>query len=235
MQIDISSRDLGKIDSIEAIEKLVSLRDHFVVDAGCGNLNFTRKLIGQGAHVLGIDPDSAQSELNRIQLEQDPIERLQFVETTAQKLPCKDRSVDGVFFVFSLHHIPEADYPAVFSEVIRVLRPDGFVMVIEPMSCPVFDVMRLFHNEDVELAAAQRVLRETVAPAFLSAEIVTFHGFRKYDSFDQFADIFSNKSFNSLYTPEDVRKDNVREAFEQHAPDYQFEVPKQAMLLKGLR
>ena len=225
--------DHGRSESVDVIRSLLSLGEKNVIDAGCGGLGFTRKLVGLGARVLGVDPDPIQSELNRQLLSEQPVPGLEFVESSAEQLPADDGSVDGVFFVFSLHHIPESIYESVFNEVLRVLSSDGFVMVIEPKSCPLFDIMRLFHDEDEELAAAQRVLREEVVPLFETSQLVTYHGVRKYESFEQFADASTSKSFNPHYTPADVRREEVREAFEKHAPDYRFQMPKHAMLLRG--
>jgi demethylmenaquinone methyltransferase/2-methoxy-6-polyprenyl-1,4-benzoquinol methylase len=47
----------------------------------------------------------------------------------ATRLPVADSSVDAVFVVDALHHMP--DHPAVFAELARVLRPGGVAVVRE--------------------------------------------------------------------------------------------------------
>ncbi len=225
--------DLGCTTNAKVIQHFVSLGGKFVIDAGCGDMAFTRQLTNLGARVWAIDPDPVQAELNRAA---EPILNIDFIEAGAERLSVPARSVDGIFFAYSLHHIPASLYPEVFGEVQRILKPDGFMIVIEPTDCPLNDVMNLFHNEDKERAAAQKALRELAVPAFQSAEEVTYHSFSQYDSFDQFADEFSNKSFNKLYSDEDVRQPAVREAFERiGAPDYRFKSQKRTICLKGLK
>lgn len=193
----------------------------------------TRQLSEHGARVLAIDPDPVQAELNRTAT---PIANVEFVETGAGSLPVKQGTVDGVFFSYSLHHIPAAIYGKVFAEVLRVLRPGGFLYVIEPTACPLNDVMKLFYNEDHERQAAQQALRELAMPEFNSVDVFTYHSFSQYDSFEHFAEHFASRSFNNIYTPADVRRPEVQEAFERLAgPGNRFKSPKQVMCLQGLQ
>lgn len=226
-----SAKDLGCITNIEVINQFVSLAGRHVIDAGCGDMTISRQLAENGANVLAIDPDPVQAELNRAAL---PIQNIEFAETGADSIPVEARTIDGVFFSYSLHHIPQAIYPQVFGEVLRVLKPDGFLFVIEPMDCPWNDVMKLFHNEDREREAAWSALEELAVTSFTSAQAVTYHSFAQYESFDQFAKHFASRSFNSLYTEADVRRPEVEAAFDRLGrPDYRFQSPKQVMILKG--
>ncbi len=225
--------DFGCTTSIEVIKQFVPLKGTSVVDVGCGDMTFSMPLAELGAQVLAIDPDPVQAKLNR---ESEPRLGLTFAEAGAESLPVADRSMDGVFFSYSLHHIPAETYPRVFQEIFRVLKPGGFLLVIEPLGCPLNEVMKLFHDEDRERAAAQQGLVELAVPRFDLAEVVTYHSFIQYDSFDQFADRYSSRSFNTLYTEADVRHPAVEAAFEAHGqPDYRFQSPKQAMILRGFQ
>ncbi len=224
--------DLGQTNSIDVINGRLSLAGKSVIDIGCGAMDFSRLLAESGANVLAIDPDAAQAKLNR---ESEPVTGIEFVETGAESLPCKPASVDGVFFSFSLHHISEEAYPQVFTEIFRVLRPGGFLAAIEPSPSALNEIMKLFHNEDKERAAAQIALQQIAVPVFASSEMVTYHSFIEYQSFDQFANRFASKSFNELYSEADIRRDAVRTAFEQHAPDFKFISPKQTLILTDFR
>ena len=224
-------RDLGRRDNIDVINDFVSLKDKNVVDVGCGGLTFTKLLLSQGARVLAIDPDAVQAEKNR---QADPIPNLTFRESGGDAIPADDASADGVFFAYSLHHIPAEIYPAVFSEVRRVIKPGGFLYVIEPIDGPLNSVMKLYFNEDAERAAAQAALHDLAVPMFDRADEVVYHSFVQYESFEQYADHYANRSYNDLYSAENVRHDRVRAAFEKFGqPDYRFKVPKQAMCLQG--
>ncbi len=226
-------QDLGCQTNINVINRFVSLPGKFVIDAGCGAMTFTRPLVDHGARVLAIDPDPVQAKLNRAAT---PIANLEFVETGAEQLPVSSGTVDGVFFSYSLHHIPARLYPQVFEEVIRVLAPDGFLYVIEPIDCPLNEVMKLFHDEDQERAAAWKALEQLAMSAFQSVQVVTYHHFTQYESWDDFATQFAGRSFNSLYTEADVRRPAVQKAFERlGGPAHRFSSPKQVMILQGLK
>ena len=223
--------DLGCISNVEVIERFVSINGMFVVDVGCGNLTFTSLLSGLGAKVLAIDPDPVQAELNRASV---PIPNIQFVETVAEQLPVKNQSVDGVFLSYSLHHIPAETYPQLFDEILRVLKPSGFLYVIEPIDCPINEVMRLFHNEDKVRALAWEALEQFSSDSFESSQTVEYHSFSQYESFDDFAQQYAGRSFNSLYTEAEIRNPVVQQAFERlGAPDYRFKSAKQVMFLQG--
>ncbi|MFT5299862.1 MAG: ubiquinone/menaquinone biosynthesis C-methylase UbiE [Mariniblastus sp.] len=227
------TKDLGCRTNIDILNQFLELKDRFVIDAGCGAMAFTREIASLGARVLAIDPDSAQAELNR---GMDAVPGLEFKEAGAEILPVDDDSVDGVFFIYSLHHVPASLYPAVFEEIFRVLKPDGFLYVIEPIGCPLNDVMMLFHDEEVERAAAQTALVELAAPRFKSADKVIYHSIREFDSYEDFATQFSSRTFNPGYTESDVRKPEVEALFElKGAPDYRFEAPRLAHCFQGLK
>ena len=201
--------DLGFAKNVDVLRRLIDLGGKRVVDAGCGSMTFSKILAELGAHVLAIDPDTVQAEKNR----QSPVKNIEFVETGADKIPVEDGTIDGVFFSYSLHHVPAAIYPAVFEEAIRVLNDDGFLYFLEPVDCPWNEVMRLFHDEDRERAKAQEAIEELAVPRFLEVIRLTYHDFRQYESFDDFVTNFSNKSFNSLYSESDVRAPEVEAEF----------------------
>lgn len=227
-------RDLGRITNAEVIQQFVSIAGQKIADLGCGSMTFTKQLVDLGASVVAIDPDPVQAEKNR-QDQQVLAGEIQFAESGAENLPVDDDSLDGVFFSYSLHHIPARLYTDVFAEVSRVLHSDGFLYVIEPVDCPLNQVMKLFHNEDLERAAAQQALQNLAKPKFSFCTEVSYHGYSQYDSFEQFADHFGNRSFNSNYSEEDVRNDKVRSAFEKlGGSDHRFQSPKMAMFLQGL-
>jgi len=222
--------DLGCRTSIDVVVENVELKGATVVDAGCGSMGFSRELVAQGAHVFAIDPDSVRAVQNREVDERG----LVFSEASADSLPVDDNSADGVFFSNSLHHIPAETYPTVFSEVARVLKPGGFLWVIEPVDCPLNTVMKLFNDEEVQRAAAQQVLNSIASPQFASFQQFQYHNFRQFESFEDFATRFAKSSYNNGYTPEDVYSARVSETFhEQGQPDFRFVSPKTVWFGEG--
>ena len=175
-------QDLGITTNIEVIQSLVPLAGLHVADVGCGNLGFTKQVAEFARSVLAIDPDPLQAQSNRNA--QYPA-NIEFVETSAVSIPGGDKSLDGIFFAYSLHHVEAASYSKMYSELSRVLKPDGFMYVIEPIDGPLNQVMRLFHDEEVERAAAQAWL-ESIADDFQSVYAAEYHGYTQYESFDHY-------------------------------------------------
>lgn len=226
-------QDFGCTTNVEVLRRYLSLRGKRVVDVGCGSMAFTRLLVGEGASVIAIDPDPVQAAKNRAA---DPVAGTEFVESSAEKIPAEDRSVDGVFFSYSLHHIPTNLYPRVFAEVFRVLKLGGFLYVIEPTHGESNEVMRLFHNEDKEREAAWQALEDIARPNFALAECAAYYSVSRYESWDDYANQYAGKSFNSTYTSDDVRRPEVRETFDRiGGPNHELESHKRVMVLQRLR
>ncbi|MDX6613261.1 MAG: hypothetical protein QOD75_2447 [Blastocatellia bacterium] len=89
-----------------------------VLDVGCGNGFIAHHLSAMlGTKVTGIDLDQSA---------QAPIDYQRFDGT---HFPVADKSFDGVLFCYVLHHAQNLG--AIFSEVRRVLRPGGLMVVYE--------------------------------------------------------------------------------------------------------
>ncbi len=166
---EVIQHDLGVSNDLQVIDRFLNVRDSFLVDAGCGNMGLSRALAQRGASVLGIDPDPVQAKKNQ---QADTVANVGFAQTGADAIPVENSSVDGILFPYSLHHIPANRYPAVFEELFRVLKADGFIYVIEPVaSGKLNEVMRLFHDE------AQ--VRQVIGPIATPDEIRIVSGLPK--------------------------------------------------------
>lgn len=218
-------KDLGTTTHIDAIDQQFSVDGRFLVDVGAGDMSLSRLLAARGASVLAIEPDPVQAEKNR---RAEVISNVGFAETTAESIPVEPASVDGVVFKYSLHHIPAEAYAAVFEEVRRILKPDGFLYVTEPVADGPYDqVMRLFHNEKAVRADAQAALDKYATPAFAESDIVCYQTERSFGSWQEFADFYAGLSYNAGYTEAEVRDERVRQAFEHYGKplDYCFSTP----------
>lgn len=66
----------------------------------------------------------------------------------AQNLPFAGASLDGIFAVDVLHHVPQP--VAMLSEALRVLRPGGRLVLVEPYASPIGTlVYRAVHPEPI--------------------------------------------------------------------------------------
>lgn len=229
----LAIEDLGLVNSIDVLAERVALDGAHVADLGCGSMTFSRLLVERGATVLACDPDPAVADR---QAQADAIAGIEFAAAESHAIPAGDASLDGVVFSFSLHHVPAETHEAVLAEVRRVLKPGGFLCVIEPWGGPLNEVMRHFDDEEAVRATAQASLRAHAVPAFENVREFTYHSIIEYASFDDFASRFAGRTESDGFTEADVRRPEVEATFEREgAPDYRFRSPKRMMLLYAPR
>jgi SAM-dependent methyltransferase len=99
-----------------------------VVDLGCGgglDVFLAAKKVGPTGKAIGIDMTPAMIE--RARKNAAGIENVEFHLATIDKLPLADASVDVVISNCVINLAP--DKPAVFREIVRVLRPGGRLAV----------------------------------------------------------------------------------------------------------
>ena len=209
------AEDWGLQSDFRVLDKLVRVDGRFIVDAGCGAGRLCRKLAEAGAVVLGVEPDPVQAEKNR---QAEVVANVSFAQASAAQIPVEPRSVDGIVFGNSLHHVPARDYGLVFDEIHRILKPDGFLYVQEPVAAGSHqDVMELFHDETEVRLRAYRALVSLAHPAFQRMREVYYDVQRHFESFDAFADHYSHLSYNSgKYDGDRVRNNEVKGRFERH-------------------
>lgn len=203
--------ELGDLSDLEVVDKLFDLDGLDLVDAGCAGGDAARHMAMRGATVLGIEPDPEQAERNRAQA---PTPGVTLVEAGAENLPADDNSRDGVFFFRSLHHVPIDLMGPALEEAARVLRPDGFLYVVEPgMDCTFSKMMLPFNNETEVRTRAQQALSATLTPLFGQPEKYIHLRHPSYPDFDTLIERFSNISFNKI-TRHMIDQPAVREGFE---------------------
>ena len=224
--MDGARKDLGMKSDVEAALSLIDVDGLSLVDVGCGAGKTARDLHAAGATVLGVEPDPIQAAKNR---DAPPAPGLAFVEAHAERLPVPERSVDGVFFVRSLHHVPIDSMGAALAVAAGALKPEaGFLVVVEhSMEGTHFPLIRLFHDETRERNAAQEALRQFAAPLFRYAASYRYAQTVRYADFAAFVARALGQTFNDirrerLETPE-VRR--LFEAGRSDAGDYAFAQP----------
>lgn len=92
-----------------------------VLDIGCGTGRYGKRLNELGLHVVGIDKSSSQLE------QADKI--IETVQGDAVNLPFDDESFDICTMILMLHHLSDKERIMAFSEVNRVLRNDGVLII----------------------------------------------------------------------------------------------------------
>jgi len=116
--------------NIDPIEHLLGPLDgKSLLDIGCGQGRLSRALSKRGARMTGVDPQAAMVDLAR-QTAPDA----QFEKAGAEALPFDDNSYDGAIILNSLHHVPEAIIDDAIAEAMRVIRPGGIFLILEPLA-----------------------------------------------------------------------------------------------------
>lgn len=103
-----------------------------VLDIGCGHGAAVRLAAARlsTGRAIGVDPSPAMIRIAAEQSEDHPARaRIDFHENSAEHLPFADATMDVVIAIGSLHHW--FDIPRGLSEVARVLRPAGRLVVVE--------------------------------------------------------------------------------------------------------
>lgn len=101
-----------------------------VLDVGCGKGRFIRALKHKDYDIYGIDPTPSFFD-HCVKT----ISRQNFRLGSATKLPYADETFDFVYCIEVLEHIPH--YKLALAEMQRVLKKDGYLLVIEKSKyCP---------------------------------------------------------------------------------------------------
>ena len=174
-------------DEVELLAALVPLQGAVLLELGCGNAEFSRRLARATpvAAIAALEVDRVQHERNLAGV-QEP--KISFGYGGAEAIPFADASFDGVLMMKSLHHVPMERLDDALREVRRVLRPGGWAYISEPVYAgPLNEITRLFHDEGRVRAAAYEALKRARASGVLEeVEERTFDMPARYESYDDF-------------------------------------------------
>ncbi len=117
------------------VERLAVAPGERILEIGCGS-GAAAALVANAAvsgFVAAADPSEAMVAQTRRRLRASiAAGRAQVAQAPAESLPFPDRSFDAAFAIFSLHHW--ADRGRGLSEVLRVLRPGGRLVIAERLA-----------------------------------------------------------------------------------------------------
>lgn len=172
-------------DELAFLTHHVPVAGRTVLDIGCGAGAATRRLVQQlgAACAIGVEVDEKRVHENNMAGNPDGVT---FVAGRAERLPFPDSNFDIALMQKSFHHVPVASMDVALNEAARVLKADNGVLVVsEPVAAGPFDeIMRTFHDEHVERAAAQEALAR--CEQFSLMETLVISTPISFDTFDQF-------------------------------------------------
>lgn len=104
-----------------------------VLDVATGTADLLLSLLGKSKQVgfgIGIDMSPKMLELARVKIAGRKLDdRVSLVRADAERLPFPNNSFDVVTIGFGIRNI--SDVPKALSEMYRVLKPDGEVLILE--------------------------------------------------------------------------------------------------------
>ena len=106
--------------------------DH-VLDIGAGTGLLTLAAAPRVAHVTAVDISPAMCRHLEREFDQRSINHADVITASASDLPVADASFDVVLSNYCFHHLKDRDKRRALSEAIRVLRPDGRLVIGDMM------------------------------------------------------------------------------------------------------
>jgi ubiquinone/menaquinone biosynthesis C-methylase UbiE len=144
---------LGQL--VDRVEKeavwtlLPELQRRRVLEVGCGTGNISLELACRGAQVVGLDASGPMLAAGQDKGRRQGFS-LTLIQGLAGDLPFPEAVFDGVISILALDFIP--DRPGALREMVRVLRPGGFL------------VLALLNR--YSLWTLKRMLRSCIKPSF---------------------------------------------------------------------
>jgi ubiquinone/menaquinone biosynthesis C-methylase UbiE len=124
----VGPSDCARVAAIEFKDRAAST----LLDLGCGAGRDSIFLAEQGLSVIAVDAAPAGLEIAR-RLNSQKAARVECIEADARQLPFADFRFDGVYCFGLLHEFTgearEADVMRVMTEIRRVLKPGGLLML----------------------------------------------------------------------------------------------------------
>jgi SAM-dependent methyltransferase len=181
----------GSTDAfLEAVRARAAGKD--LLELGSGPEPHGLALAGQAASVTGIDISAVAARRATEEAERAGLQNTRFVVMDAEVLELPDDSVDLVFGEAVIHHL---DLDRALPEIVRVLRPGGSAVFLEPMGHnPAINLYRRLTPDyrtpdehplmldDLKLAESFFEASERSFFHFLSLAAVPLRGRKRFDS-----------------------------------------------------
>jgi ubiquinone/menaquinone biosynthesis C-methylase UbiE len=162
----------------EAFDAIRTERPLKILDVGCGVGLIHPHLAPSVDELHGIDVSQESLSLAK---RKNPSVRY-FVQQ-GNTLPYGDDTFDCAYAICVLHHVPRAQWLGFISEMVRVVRPDGIVLVIEhnPLNPATQWVVRSCEFDEGAILVAPWTLRRTMSDAGIVAPNVRYILFTPFD------------------------------------------------------
>lgn len=156
--------------------------DEVVVDLGCGgglDVFLAARRVGPHGKAIGIDMTPEMLDLARRNAAKAdggaPIKNVEFYQATIDRLPLADASVDCVISNCVINLAP--DKPAVFREIVRVLKPGGRLAVSDialkrPLPAEIADDLAAYTGCIAGAVLIEEYCRQLTEAGFAHVDVV---------------------------------------------------------------
>lgn len=110
----------------DILTNIINLEGTKVLEFGCGVGRWASIILKRGAIYYGVDISDSMLDMAR-----NLIPKAEFYKIDSYKLPFKDNEFDMVFTITVLHHNPYEQQTKIIDELIRVTRPNGYILLME--------------------------------------------------------------------------------------------------------
>lgn len=203
------------ITELELMERLLPLDGLRILELGCGAAWTTRQLAARhpDSHFIATEVDRRQHEKNL----QHAFPNVAFRLEGAQAISEANESIDLIWMLKSLHHVPLGLMPKVMEEIVRVLKPGGLAWFCEPVySGPFNELMSLIHDEKLVREQAFQAIVSVVASGAMqlkSEHFIQVPG--SYESWEAFEARFLKVTHTQLEI-DHARYERIRTRFLTH-------------------
>lgn len=172
----------------EFLSQYLSFSRRIAVDIGCGTGDFVRWMTAQGAAVTGVDTANMIAKAEGFPKTRDE----RYLVGTAQEIPVEAGHADLAVYMASLHHVPENEMPRAFEECLRILKPEGTAIFVEPvqMKGSYYEVNRLIGDETEIQAKAYEAIRSAGRSGFRMTAEGTYYLERSFGDYLHLLEVF---------------------------------------------
>lgn len=200
---------------LELMERLLPLDERCILELGCGGAWTTRQLAERhpSARFIATEVDRQQHAKNLLLELPNVAFRLEGAEAITEP----DNSIDIVWMLKSLHHVPAGLLERAMQEIRRVLKPGGLAWFSEPVYAgPFNDLMSMIHDEKQVRELAFTALKTQVdSGALLLKEERFFQVPGQFASWEQFEERFLRVTHTELHI-DATRYAAIRQVFMSH-------------------
>lgn len=156
------------------------------LDIGCGQGNFADRLANLGYQSFGVEPQATVPEYTTAK-------GALIFRASGESLPFEKDKFDLVMFGHSLHHVPVEKIGAALREALRVLKPNGHLLVAEPLSVgPFYKVIQPVDDEAPLYRAVEHEIESLVSFVQIKHIKRTYtQANPSYDTFDELKEVIT--------------------------------------------